>query len=1231
MLQRFRGMEMRLSFAILFSVFLLASAEPVRAQLLPRDFPAAGSVIARKSGEEVQFIDISGWRFVDLDQDLLGGDVLRTNANGHLAILFADRTQIRMARNTTLVVKSIGGDGAEFGLEQGTIWARAERGGTDVTVETPAAAAAVRGTDWTLSVEPDGRTSLIVLEGVVDLSNEFGAVSVAAGEAAVASIGSAPTKIVIVDPKDREQMLFYLSLRSSFTSLPASPLTARQARDEQGRLDAIPPERRSAEDWTDAAELALTSEGHQAAAALAARARAASPSPAQAARLNLVEALIAGANQDYVRAAELFARAERGLSGERRAVAAYGGYFARSLADPSRVEAAPAMADAGPAAVFAEALTAGFLRDIPAAIAVVAAGEAVFPESAALPALRARLAMLIDDREQALAAIERAITIDPQDPDALQARAAYRSGFLSDLEGALADLTAAAELRPGSSSIWNDLGLVQIARGADREAEAALRRAIAVEPNDPVARANLAILLLDQGRLREAKVLIDEALALDPSFEIGLVARGRYYLQTGERDKALQDLLAGTTANPGYAQGLLLLGAAHYESGSREAGAQALENADRLDPNDPVIALARTAVAIDDYDVETALDSAQEAMRRARARGGDFAPVGANRDAGSTLNDAFRLAGLDAWGRYYGDVVFDPFSPAGFVDQAIAGSADPFANAVSYGATTIDAGINQSGFSSLLQGLALDPTMIAGQSRSAALVERPFVEGSLAGGFTVEGGADPRWTGAAEIQSYAVTPVPWSLNARLNRTEAESVRPAGPGDFTMLNTIVGGNGYLTAEPTPNDHLVTYFNGGEGSEELGVIIDPADLPAGVFDADFSDRRDNRTLQGGVIWNHSFGFRNSVSTGLFLSDVEESSRRERLFDLGELTGSTLDIETRQRAAIGAVSHSIGTGDTVWRYGIEGGMVGLETAQTTTVFLPVVGGVSDTIEGQDDVVLARTYVDVVHDLTPMLKIEAAAFGTLIEGSAIDVARLEPRLGVAWTPLEGHWLRAGFLRETAFSDFTTLSPVGLLGLQSNQAPLEFGGYADTFAARWDAEWTDRFFTSLDFQHQDFHDLSIGIPATLETIDIERGRIDRIALSANARLGYGFGAAATVAYADSENRDPLSPGFGQALPYVPELSARLGLTYVHPSNLKVTLAQSYIGPRLGNEAGTELGGYWTTDAFLTFEPFDKRFALELAAYNLFDQRFDIAADEPGTTLTPGWGRAFVGSLKIRF
>ena len=56
-----------------------------------------------------------------------------------------------------------------------------------------------------------------------------------------------------------------------------------------------------------------------------------------------------------------------------------------------------------------------------------------------------------------------------------------------------------------------------------------------------------------------------------------------------------------------------------------------------------------------------------------------------------------------------------------------------------------------------------------------------------------------------------------------------------------------------------------------------------------------------------------------------------------------------------------------------------------------------------------------------------------------------------------------------------------------------------------------------------------------------------------------------------------------------------------------------------------ELAAFWTLDASVTWEPFDKRFELSLAAFNLLDEDFEVAAG------IPGWGRSFKGTLKVRF
>lgn len=1210
------GVLNRFLFAATCALLAAAPAGQVAADPVPRAGSVAGAVIARKTGEEVRFIDVSAWQFVDLKQDLISGDVLRTNTTGQLAILFSDRTQIRMGRNATLIVKQITtatDADTVLELQSGTIWARAERGGPGVKVETPAATAAIRGTDWTMTVD-GAKTSLNVLDGQVDLANPQGSVSVRQGEGAVASIGQAPQKVVIVDSDDREQMLFYLPARGAFSNMPASSQPVARMRRDADFVLAKAPSTRTSEDWLTLAESQLTLEGRTAVRQTLLVLKEKPLDPGQRARVSLIEAILLASDEHYAEAARLFEKAAGRLDPRRRGIALYGGYYARSLADPNRVEKLPA-ATGGPEAAFLRAYAIGFLQDLRAAMKVLQEAERRYPDDPQLPAYRAMVALLLNDRAQYQEAVDRSLLLDPNEPTALEARAIYRMGFQGDNSGAVADIEQAVKVAPGSGSAWNILGNVQSSRDANREAEAAFFKAIELDPDDPIPHANLAIFYLDTGRIDKAKREIDTALAVDPAFDLGLVARGRYYLQTGEIDKALEDLLAGTVANPAYSQGQLMLAAAHYEKGDRVATMQALDNADRLDNNDPVIASVRTAIAIDDYDSLGAIRHAQEYLRRSKARGGEFTSVGANHEAGSTLNDAFRLQGLDAWGEYYGDAAFDPFQATAYIDQSIRGSSDPFVDNYFYGDNVITNGSNGQAFSSLLQGLLLDPHIISGPSREANLLKKPFFEAELGGGFTTAGGKTG-YTAEGEVQAYRNLPFPVSLYANLQWQRVPDARDVGAlTDLETENRLIGGNAYLTASPTAYDRMVFYVNHSKSEIEREFTVDSSALfgPGSTL-ATHQDVT-GRLTNAGLGWSHTVSYQNVVNVALLYSGIGSDDHQNAVISIPTIPPLVADSieEFRQRSYIAAVNHMVGVDELTWRYGIEGGQVRSRQYSSAT-----------GARAYDEATVGRVYVDLLHEISDSLKAEYALFGSYVDGDTSDVARIEPRIGLAWEPVDGQWLRAGFMRSSIDLNTPTLSPVGIVGIQPNAISVGTEGYIDTYALRWDAEWTPNFFTALQYQHQQMDDPRLSIPLISTPFTTTEGRLDRVSLTANAVLGYGFGLSSTVAYTDSEDEGSATATSGGPLPFVPKWAGQVALTYVSEAHVKTTLAANYIGERI-SETAVELDDYWTLDANLVWEPFDQRFEIELAAYNLLDENIELNSG------TPGWGRSFKGTVRVRF
>jgi hypothetical protein len=374
----------------------------------------------------------------------------------------------------------------------------------------------------------------------------------------------------------------------------------------------------------------------------------------------------------------------------------------------------------------------------------------------------------------------------------------------------------------------------------------------------------------------------------------------------------------------------------------------------------------------------------------------------------------------------------------------------------------------------------------------------------------------------------------------------------------------------------------------------------------------------SVLSGIGWGHVFGDRNV----LMAAAVGSYARDEQTHDwLPGIWNNRRKDE--QRSGLLAVSHFYGIGPATLKYGAEGTTTDAEAKAFDTLFGN--SAVESTLNA------GRFYADVTAPVGDRLQVEAGVQAVTMDGGAIDdVNRLDPRAGIAFEPVRGHWLRAAFRRDTEFPIDFTLSPVTTLGLLPALAPLSLGGSAETTILRWDAEWGAHFFTAVEYQHQKLDQLSLAIPQTIDTLDLAEGRIDRITATANLWIGGGFGLFATGAIADSSASDA-TLGYNGEMPFLPETFGRAGITWVSPSRIKVTLAQTFVGERLGVRqtlagfVSSELNAYSTTDIAFNWEPFDRRIAFDASVLNVFDRSYLVA---PGAEAP---GRTVLGSMKVRF
>ncbi|HWY75870.1 MAG TPA: FecR domain-containing protein, partial [Verrucomicrobiae bacterium] len=245
---------------LLLSSLLLARCVNLEAAQTPTQAAAdrAGLVLTIEGTVEVARVGTTAWNAAETNLALAFGDTLRTGPRSRATVRLSDLSVLRVNEKTILQIRpQSDGRGSLLDLQTGSSYFFNRSKPSSLQFHTPLISGAIRGTEFNLSADPDGRTTVALIEGEVALNNSQGELVLQSGEEGVVEPGQAPRKTAMLQAVNIIQWTLYypavldpddLGLTESERSSLADSLAAYRAGDLLGALAKYPTNRVPASD-----------------------------------------------------------------------------------------------------------------------------------------------------------------------------------------------------------------------------------------------------------------------------------------------------------------------------------------------------------------------------------------------------------------------------------------------------------------------------------------------------------------------------------------------------------------------------------------------------------------------------------------------------------------------------------------------------------------------------------------------------------------------------------------------------------------------------------------------------------------------------------------------------------------------------------------------------------------------------------------------------------------------
>ncbi len=580
----------------------------------------------------------SAWERIGVGHVIHPGDTLRTGSASKASVLCVDESQIKLGENTIMVFKNAApsprlgfkpvsmGQGSKYGVEQGQVWLRNIKEDFSFELTTPAVNAAIRGTEFIVGVAKDGLSTISLLQGRLDIFNDFGNLDLQAGEIALARPGEPPRKQLLLQPDDAVQWVLYYPdtgiLRAvSLAGLGLSPAGPAMRAYDQGNLALA----------RQLAQNAGPRDSVQAATVLG--------------FLDLWE----GRDQEALRRFEDVLKTTpdtRAAAG--RCLALYHrGAQDRAHAGYEEILKAIQTPDTLALGAFFALMTGKPER----AMVLLDQALSLAPNHVGGQALRAQLDLVANRKAEARIRAEQTLAANPESALTLvSAGLADIAHF--DLPKARQRMTQAAHLDPSFVEPLIYLARLQLGSEHLDQARTTLDRALAIAPREASVLSMDGFLWLATRDYEAAERSFLAAIQTDPALGDPHLGLGLCAYAHGDETTGLREMLTATLLDPRVSQFQSMLGKSFFQSKAFDKALATFDYASQLDPNDPtphlykgivLTNLNRPGEAIREINTSIAKNDNQAVFRSSLMLDRDFAIRNSN------LAESYTSLGLGEW------------------------------------------------------------------------------------------------------------------------------------------------------------------------------------------------------------------------------------------------------------------------------------------------------------------------------------------------------------------------------------------------------------------------------------------------------------------------------------------------------------------------------------------------------------------------------------------------------